>query len=241
VSPGSFTFASQPQTTLSGPKAVTVTNNGSAPLHVGGFGFSGTNADDFLIGSDTCRAAIAPGASCTASIRFAPQGSGGRSATLTVLSDAPNAASATVSLTGTGGALPAGPPGPQGNTGPPGPTGKTGPEGPKGERGQRGQRGPAGRDARITCSVHFINGDDEIPPVVICTVKYAGAVKRSPKANTAHWRLAHGKHTVAQGTAIVRHGRLKLDLTRLRSVRTGKYTLVVSVTSRVVRTTVRVG
>jgi hypothetical protein len=126
ISPSTLVFAKQARATNSPSKAVTVINKGSANLVINGFVFSKENADDFLIGSDTCHGPVAPGASCTALVRFSPQGSGARTAILTITSNASNAADAKVELSGTGGSLPAGP---------------------------RGPRGRPGRDARVRCTV----------------------------------------------------------------------------------------
>ena len=60
--------------------------------------------------SELIHAPIAPGSSCTAEMRFAPQAQGARAATLTALTNAPS--DTTTSLTGTAGPLPKGPPGP---------------------------------------------------------------------------------------------------------------------------------
>jgi hypothetical protein len=125
--PASLIFGSPtpvPRGTLSGPKRVTFTNNGSAPLVITGFAVSGPNAGDFTSGFDTCHAAIPPGESCAAEVRFAPRAQGARAATLTALTNA--STNPEVALSGTGGPLP---------------------------RGPRGPRGPAGRNARVTCLI----------------------------------------------------------------------------------------
>ena len=112
------------QGTVSPSQSVTLTNNGSSSLLVTGFAFSGTNGDDFLIGSDTCRGLIPTGGTCAFTVRFAPQGQGSRSATVTVLTNA--FAFTTVTLTGTGGLIVGtGATGATGPTGPPGADGRT--------------------------------------------------------------------------------------------------------------------
>lgn len=172
--PSGLTFPAQPQSTVSAPQTVTITNSGGTPLTVAGFVFTGSNPGDFFIGSDDCRAAIAPGQSCSATVRFAPQGQGSSSATLQIESNDP-ASPASVILAGTGGPLPTGPAGPTGATGatgpagPAGPTGATGPAGPigptgptgatgatgptgsTGPTGATGPRGPAGSVELVTC------------------------------------------------------------------------------------------
>jgi len=133
INPVSLTFGDPtpvPQGTVSPPQAVTITNNGSAPLKVRGFEFGGTNPDDFFIGSDTCRDMVDQDQSCVIRVRFAPQAGGARSATLIALTNAPT--DPTVSLSGIAGPLPTGATGDQGATGETGVTGPSGPTGPIG-------------------------------------------------------------------------------------------------------------
>jgi hypothetical protein len=115
LSAASLNYGSQPQTTVSGPQTVTITNSGDAPLTLSGWSFAGADPADFSVGSSTCSRALAPSASCQLSVRFVPEASGGRSAILQIGSDQVTPAS--VSVSGTGGSLPAGPQGPAGRTG----------------------------------------------------------------------------------------------------------------------------
>jgi FG-GAP-like repeat len=99
VSPPSLQFASPGEPgAVSAPQAITIVNNGSAPLAVSGFAIGGANPGDFFTSTDTCYAAIPPGGSCSAQVRFVPQAEGARSATLTVASNA--ATTSAVSLSG---------------------------------------------------------------------------------------------------------------------------------------------
>src|SRR3954447_19847674 len=82
-------------------KQVTVSNHGTAPLNVTAATVGGTDAADFQVASNTCTAAVAPGASCAVGVTFAPLASGTRTATLTIASDALNGPH-TVALKGTG-------------------------------------------------------------------------------------------------------------------------------------------
>jgi FG-GAP-like repeat len=242
-----LTFGSQSQSTVSPPQSVTVTNNGEVPLKLTGFAFTATNPDDFFVGADTCHADVAPGASCSFGVRFAPQDRGERAATLSVMSNAARGPT-TVGLLGTGapprsgstgaagpqGAVgTAGPQGPQGDTGATG-SGADGPQGPQGPAGPLGPQGPAGRDATVTCKVPKARKGQV---KVTCTVKQSGAERKSSRAS---WRLARGKRTVAHGTTTVRRGRLALDLARLRGVRHGRYVLTLKIGSTVVREVVHV-
>jgi hypothetical protein len=142
----SLTFGSPtavPAGTVSAPQTLTFTNNGSAPLVFSAFVFGGTNASDFFTGSDdSCHVAIAPGASCSLQVRYAPAAAGSSSATITAVTNA--ATNAAVTLTGTAGALPAGPQGPAGADGSTGPAGPAGTPGSNGADGAAGPTGPAG-------------------------------------------------------------------------------------------------
>jgi hypothetical protein len=111
-------FGTVPLGITSVEQTITVTNNGSAPLVVSGYSISGADPGDFLI-SNRCDLAHV-GGTCQIGVRFDPQATGTRSASLTLLTNAAAAPSA-ITLSGTGGSLPQGP---QGEQGPPGPAGK---------------------------------------------------------------------------------------------------------------------
>jgi hypothetical protein len=223
AAPGTLTFGSPtevPQGTVSVPQSAIFTNNGSAPLEVSGFSITGANPGDFLIRDDnnTCHAAVAPGASCSASVSFAPQAQGSRSATLTALTNA--STNPTVTLNGTAGALPTGPTGPTGpigTTGPVGPQGPTGPAGPIGTTGPAGPTGPSGAGqgvSKVKCSV---SGKK---PKVVCK----GALKDSQRTQ-ARWRLTRGSRTVAHGFVEVSHGEFKLRVDKVADLTPGGYVL----------------
>lgn len=133
TSPASLSFPETAQGTNSQPQALTITNDGVAPLHVSGFRFDRDDGDDFIVGSDNCRGALPGGFSCEVKVRFSPGASGSRSATLEVLGD--SISNPSVPLNGTGGSLPTGPTGATGQTGTSGPTGPTGPTGATGPIG----------------------------------------------------------------------------------------------------------
>jgi hypothetical protein len=116
------TFGTTPQDEISAPHTVTVTSTGAWPLSITGLSFAGADPDDFIVGSDGCLGALAPGTSCQLTVNFTPRAQGSRTATLDIASNAPNGP-ATVSLSGTGGGLPQGPAVPQGAQGVPGPAG----------------------------------------------------------------------------------------------------------------------
>jgi len=99
LSPSKLTFSSEAVGAISGPQAVTVTNNQDfTTLAVTGVAISGTNAADFKENSNCTL--VAAGATCTVSVVFEPSASGTRTATLTVTDDAANSPQ-TVTLTGT--------------------------------------------------------------------------------------------------------------------------------------------
>jgi hypothetical protein len=68
----------------------------------GGAGHGCGEFNDVPVLADLCQLPVAPGSSCQIGVRFAPQAKGARTATLTVLSNATNAATP-VALSGTGG------------------------------------------------------------------------------------------------------------------------------------------
>lgn len=111
LSASTATFGRQAQATLSPSQAITVTNDGAAPLRIDGVRLSGAHPGDFLADRGTCVGTVAPSATCTLSVPFAPQATGTRTAQLGLTGHVVNAATATVALTGSGGALPTGPAG----------------------------------------------------------------------------------------------------------------------------------
>jgi hypothetical protein len=158
----SLAFGSQtavPQGAISAPLAVTISNEGSAPLVLRGFAFTGADREDFLISADSCRAAIGPGAACSVSVRFAPQAQGSRSATMTALTNA--ASDPAIALTGASGPLPQGP------------TGATGAAGAGGAAGTTGATGPRGRAPRVVCKHLRRRGAKKSR--IVCAVKARGA------------------------------------------------------------------
>ena len=104
-------FGTQPQGTATAEQALTVTNNGSAPLVVSGVLLGGSNPGDYLV-DNRCQQPVAVGSVCQIGVRFDPQATGASSADLTLLTNALTAP-APVSLSGIGGSLPTGPTGPR--------------------------------------------------------------------------------------------------------------------------------
>ena len=101
VSPPTLAFGSQLVGTTTAAQTVTLTNTGTAPLSVSGPVISGANPGDFAQ-TTTCGIALAPAASCTASVTFTPTAVGARAASLAFTTNALTNPVQTVSLAGTG-------------------------------------------------------------------------------------------------------------------------------------------
>jgi hypothetical protein len=87
LSASALRFASHGVGGGSGGQALRVTNFGAAPLIVSGVLLRGRDAGDFRV-HDDCRRPLARGASCVVTVRFVALGTGSRSATLTLLTNA---------------------------------------------------------------------------------------------------------------------------------------------------------
>ncbi len=150
-STSSVTFpGTQPLSTVSAPQTVTLTNEGSNPLTIDAATFAGSepalssdHPEDFLLDTSGCLGALASQASCSVQVRFAPQGTGTRTATLKIAGNM-GTGPTVIALTGTGGTLPQGEPGPTGPPGQPGPSGPQGSQGTPGQNGASGQTGATG-------------------------------------------------------------------------------------------------
>lgn len=91
LTPGTLTFSDQPLGTTSAPRTVTLTNNGTTPLTIGGIGVVGLNPGDApgdFTQSNTCGASLAPGASCAITLGFAPTAINGRAASVRITDNA---------------------------------------------------------------------------------------------------------------------------------------------------------
>ncbi len=104
VNPTAVAFGSVAVGAVGGPREVTLTNAGSAPLAL--FGVEATG--DFRV-SGTCPWELAPGESCTVAVTFVPAVPGAREGTLAFRTDAPGTPQ-TVALEGYGAAVGAGQP-----------------------------------------------------------------------------------------------------------------------------------
>jgi len=98
VQPGSLAFGSQVVNTTSSAQSVTVSNTGTAALAFGAI----TTSSGFAVSANTCGASLAAGGQCTISVTFTPTAVHVYNGTLTINSNAFNAATTSVTLSGTG-------------------------------------------------------------------------------------------------------------------------------------------
>jgi hypothetical protein len=115
ITPKTLDFGSQEIGTTSAPRTLTVTNTGSTPAHVGwldiqdppGTGFQGSEGEFTSNPNASCtNAVLAPGASCTVSLTFAPFALGPQPVVVDVMADNTGTdlyqVAATASVTGEG-------------------------------------------------------------------------------------------------------------------------------------------
>jgi len=100
IAPSAISFAATPQGTTSATQSVTVTNSGTAALHISSIHMSGPNAGDFQDSGCTA-AAYAAGSTCMVALTFTPSATGPRAGMLTITDDATGSPQ-TVQITGTG-------------------------------------------------------------------------------------------------------------------------------------------
>ena len=97
TTPTALDFGQVAVGTTTGPRPVTVTNTGDAPLVLGGAVVGGPDSDEFRV-DDQCPERLAPGDRCELLVRHTPKDLGARSATLT----AGTSGQLSLPLTGTG-------------------------------------------------------------------------------------------------------------------------------------------
>ncbi|MFN8537395.1 MAG: choice-of-anchor D domain-containing protein [Thermomicrobiales bacterium] len=106
LSPTSHAFGNQQTGTTSAAQSFTLTNTGTAALHLGTLALGGASAQ-FALSADTCsNVELAPLGTCTFAVAFAPTTLGLQNATVTIPSDAASNPD-TITLSGTGIAPPA--------------------------------------------------------------------------------------------------------------------------------------
>lgn len=102
VTPTTISYATTALNTSAPTQTVTVKNTGQAALSINAPALSGANAGDFSA-TNACPVApstLAVNATCTVTLGFSPTATGTRSATLAINSNASNAASVNVALSG---------------------------------------------------------------------------------------------------------------------------------------------
>jgi len=104
LSTETLNFGSQTVAVASEGRAITVKNEGNAPLAVSGLVVGGAAAAQFSQTND-CPASLAVGATCTVTVRFTPADPGAKAATLAVNSNAANGV-ANIALAGEGASVP---------------------------------------------------------------------------------------------------------------------------------------
>jgi hypothetical protein len=102
-SPTSLTFASQNTGTSSAAQTITATSTGNAAIPISSVALSGTNASSFSQ-TNNCPTSLAPNATCTINVVFAPAAAGALTASVVVSQT--GGGTYTVGLTGTGTAPP---------------------------------------------------------------------------------------------------------------------------------------
>jgi hypothetical protein len=253
-SPASLGFGSEATGTIGAARALTLTSSGDAPLVVDRVKVVGSHAEDFLNAADSCAGeTIAPDATCTIKLRFAPSTQGSRSAVLKVFSNAPGG-ELDVDLGGTGtapatpGTGPAGPTGPEGPAGPAGPAGNEGPMGLPGAEGAPGAPGATGATG-VTGATGAAGPAGPAGPVgpqgppgrdARVTCKSGKAKKRKVKvtckvvymtarsARTVRARLTRAGRTYARlPRRPIARRRVELSLAATSRLRAGRYQLVV--------------
>ncbi len=101
LSTTALTWGMQGLGSTSAAKKVTLTNTSAVGLAFWSITITGSNSSDFAIQTNTCGFFLPAGANCSFSVTFTPSATGTRTATLTIVDDAPDSPQ-TVSLTGTG-------------------------------------------------------------------------------------------------------------------------------------------
>ena len=106
LTPQALSFGNQQPGTSSAARTVTLTSSGTGDLDIGPVTLAGDNPDQFTISSNNCSSRVmASGDSCQIQVVFNPVGTGARSASFTVFTDA-TGADTTVDLTGNGASPP---------------------------------------------------------------------------------------------------------------------------------------
>jgi sugar lactone lactonase YvrE len=101
LTPATANFGNVTDGSSSSAQIFTLTNAGTATLPVTSVAITGTNASEFVLGTNGCGSTLAAGGSCSISISFKPDATGSDTASLTVVD---SVGTQTSSLTGAGAA-----------------------------------------------------------------------------------------------------------------------------------------
>jgi hypothetical protein len=88
ITPSTLSFAGTLQGTTSTAQSITVTNSGTAALHISSVKMGGANAGDFAVSNGCTTPAYAASATCMVALTFTPSATGMRAGTLTITDDA---------------------------------------------------------------------------------------------------------------------------------------------------------
>ncbi|MGH2903180.1 MAG: choice-of-anchor D domain-containing protein [Solirubrobacteraceae bacterium] len=229
-------------------QAIRVSNLGAQSLLLATAKLEGVDAADFTIVADGCAGrSLSFEGSCTISVRFTPSEAGTREASLTLSDNAPMPS--VLALQGTGVPANSGPTGPPGTTGPagatgapgaagatgatgaPGGAGATGATGAPGATGATGATGSAGALMLVTCYTATtslrLRGHKTTVNHRLCSTVPSSARTVAGKAGAARATLERGHRVYAVGTGILNHhGHLRLLLSDRRTLKAGRYTLI---------------
>jgi hypothetical protein len=229
LAPTALAFSSTLLGTPSPTQTVTLTN-GSEEMAINGLTLGGAAPSDFAVEHDGCTGAdLAPGATCSFDVSFAPGQAGARSATVTVAGATVGNSYPTLALSGVGTSAPADPGGP---IGPGDATTPTGPTTPNSPPISSSGSGPSHRTepARSSVTIELItcrpnrktNGHRQL-----CTAKLiSGPLTFTATASATRATISRGRLVYATGPATaVGHGRWELVIQKRRASRPGLYTL----------------
>jgi hypothetical protein len=237
LDPTPVNFVSTALGTSSPTQTVTLTN-GPEKMSITGLSLGGSAPDDFVIGHDGCtRTDLAPGASCSFDVSFAPVQTGTRSATVTVAGGTVGNTYPTLALSGVAAGSPVNPAGltDQGDPGTPNaPTALGGGTDPA-HRTEPAR--PAVNIELVTCKPSHHKSR-----LQQCTAKLVSGVRTfTATATTARATISRGRVVYATGQATaVGAGRWELEIHKRRALRPGLYTLTLRTRHGVRRVSLRV-
>jgi hypothetical protein len=207
---------------------VTVTNLGAQTLSIAGASLGGADPSDFLIAADRCSGRmLAFAQSCTITAGFTANGTGTRTATIS-LSDN-EATTSTITLRGTGVAPNSGPAGANGTDGANGIAGAAGPTGPTGAAGQTGATGTAGQTGKVElvlCKPGTLGKAKHRKTVQRCTARLTSSTLRfTTTVRPGRAVLYRNGIVYATGQALRSERHIRMLLVPVHRIHPGTYTL----------------